>query len=482
MNRSAKLCLALSLAAAPASAQTDRSPADAHDANALTNSLTEILSLVTLGAITTRQEAAQVTRSGADYLVRLPLTGLSAPADAAVTAVAHPLDDGMWDVSSMMLPPTETVEPTLPNATAARITYALGKQTIHLLVDPNLVRPSSLAADLGDVRVRTDQTDRHSEQSFEHYVMDGTVSAQAAGDLNIASHGKATNWHLKAQGPNNLDIDGLVRAFYGRFSVEGLDRAQGTRLLAAGRALTAQAQSLGRGEPASPAQHADLRALVDAIPGLLTSFQAEETLEDVRFTAGPDKGGSMGRLHLNMAGDAVNERVNARLEIGMDELTIAAVSPDTAAYVPRHLDIKAAMAGVRTQALMMLLRAATEPDADPAALQDQFMALLGDADARIGIESVTFDSGPMRVTGSARVVPRANGQLGAEIHLTATGLDAFITQAQGKPALQQVLPVVFIAKGMGRLEGGAVTWDIALGDGPVTINGMPLGQPNARTR
>jgi hypothetical protein len=144
--------------------------------------------------------------------------------------------------------------------------------------------------------------------------------------------------------------------------------------------------------------------------------------------------------------------------------------------------MKSVLAGIPTDPLMSLLRAATEQDADPAALQVQFMALLGDANARIGIETVTFDSGPMQVAGSARIVPRANGQLGADIHLSATGIDALVAQADGKPALQQALPMIFIAKGMGRPEGSALTWDIALGDGPMTINGVPFGQPAAHKR
>ena len=37
--------------------------------------------------------------------------------------------------------------------------------------------------------------------------------------------------------------------------------------------------------------------------------------------------------------------------------------------------------------------------------------------------------------------------------------------------------MMFMAKGMGRPEGDAVVWDIALGDGPMTINGVPFGQP-----
>jgi hypothetical protein len=101
---------------------------------------------------------------------------------------------------------------------------------------------------------------------------------------------------------------------------------------------------------------------------------------------------------------------------------------------------------------------------------------------RIGVESVNFDSGPVRVTGSAHVVQRANGQLGADIHISATGMDALFAQAQGKPALQRMLPLMFMARGMGRPDGGATVWDISVGGGELTVNGTPLGQTAARMR
>jgi hypothetical protein len=480
----AKLCLFASLAATPAYAQADRGDADALGADAIRSSLTNIISLATLGTITTQREAVQITRNGADYLVRLPLNEFSTPADAAVNGVAHPLDRGMWEISSITFPATGTIQP--PNAGGSRIAYSIGEQALHGLIDPDLVRPSSFVAKLGDVTVRSDQGDRRNVQNFERYTVDGTVSANPAGKLNFASQGTATNWHMTTHMPDGVDADAVVRALSGKISIEGLDRVQGTRLLDAARALTAAVQRMpAAGGGALGPSHTprdDLLALVDAAPGLLAKFQAEETMQDIRFTAGPMKDGTMGRVRANLSGDAAAGRLNARVDIGLDELTLAGLSGETAAYIPHHINMKSVLAGIPTDPLMSLLRAATEQDADPAALQVQFMALLGDANARIGIETVTFDSGPMQVAGSARIVPRANGQLGADIHLSATGIDALVAQADGKPALQQALPMIFIAKGMGRPEGSALTWDIALGDGPMTINGVPFGQPAAHKR
>ncbi len=61
-------------------------------------------------------------------------------------------------------------------------------------------------------------------------------------------------------------------------------------------------------------------------------------------------------------------------------------------------------------------------------------------------------------------------------------MDTLLAQAQSQPNLQQVMPMVFLAKGMGRPEGNNLIWDIRLGDGPLTVNGVPFGQPAGKRR
>jgi hypothetical protein len=224
-----------------------------------------------------------------------------------------------------------------------------------------------------------------------------------------------------------------------------------------------------------------LRDVIDAAPGLLTRFHVEETMGDIRFAVGPTGSGTAGRLSIDMAGDAETERLNVRINLGMDDIAVASMPAETAAYMPHHFDMRSALAGVRTAQLMALLRAATEQNADPAALQAQLTSLLADPDARIGIESLSFDAGPLRVAATARLTPSTSGRVGGEIHVSATGMDALMAQVQGKPATQRALPIILVAKGLGRPAGDAMVWDIVLGDGPITINGVPFGQP-ARKR
>jgi hypothetical protein len=270
----------------------------------------------------------------------------------------------------------------------------------------------------------------------------------------------------------------------GHLSLDGLDRGQGARLLAATHALMAGAQPAMPNAPPglSAGQRQALRAVIDAASGLMSSFQAQQTLDDVRFSVGPASSGTIGRVRVNLTGASANERLDARIDLAVDGFGMAGLAPDTAAYVPHHVDMKSILKGVRIGPLMALLRAATEPGADPAAMLAQATALLGDAESRIGIESLTFDSGPLRVTGSMRIVPLADGQPGADIHVSATGMDTLISEAEANPALQRALPVIFMARGMGRPDGSGFAWDITVSDGSMTINGVPFGQTTGRKR
>jgi hypothetical protein len=468
------------LAASPALAQTPPP-----DADAVRSGLEEIFSIATFGAVTMRDQGVQVTQSGSDYQVHMPLAGFAAPPDAAINAVAHPIERGLLDITSMTFPSAGTIETGPANGGPGEVTYTIGQQRITAKVDPTLALPSSYEAEFSQFRLHTDHGEQHAEQSLDRYTINGTLSADAGGLLTLASQGSGTGFHLIAQGANGFASDTAVRALAGHFSVEGLDRAKGARLMAAFRSASSGAKTQDQPAGASPEQRRALRAMVDAASGLLNRVEAEEVMEDVRFavgSAGNATSGTIGRVRVSMTGDAADQRLSAQLGVTLDGISSSALTGENAAFMPHHVDLKTVLAGVRIGPLMALLRAATEPGADPAALQAQAIALLADPEARIGIDSMSFDSGPLRVTGSVKVVPRANGEPGAEVHIAASGVDALLAQAQAQPKLQRIMPMVFLAKGMGRPEGDSLVWDISLGDGPIRVNGVPFGQAPGKTR
>ena len=345
--------------------------------------------------------------------------------------------------------------------------------------------PSSYAADFKAVRLLSEHGEQHGEQTIDRYSINGTVSADSGGLLTLASQGSGTGLRFSGHGPNGFASDVAIRASAGHFSLEGLDRVQGTRLLTALRAIPAVGKTSDQPLGLAPDERQALRAIVDATGGLLNRVEAEEILEDIRFAAGTGTAATSGtvrRLRLNMTGDTLAERLNTQFGIALDGISSSALSAENAEFIPHRVDLKTNLSGVRIGPLMVLLRAATEPGMDPAALLAQSMTLFADSQVRISVEALSFNSGPLQIKGSAKVVPRPDGQLGADIHIAASGMDKLLAQAQSQPNLQQVMPMVVLAKGIGRPEGDSLIWDISLGGGPMTVNGIPLGQAAGNRR
>ncbi len=241
----------------------------------------------------------------------------------------------------------------------------------------------------------SERGDQHGEQTLDHYDLNGTLSIDAGGLLTLASQGSGTGFRFIGHGPNGFTSDAAAHALAGHFSVEGLDRAQGTRLLTAFRGLSA-VETIPDQPPLSPDRRLALRAIIEATNGLLNRIDAEEVLEDVRFAMGEGAAATSGtvhRLRVNMSGDALDQRLSTQLGLTMEGISSSAVSAENAMFVPHRVDLKTVLAGLQIGPLMELLRAATEPGADPAVLQAQAMTLLADPKARIRIEALSFEFG-----------------------------------------------------------------------------------------
>jgi hypothetical protein len=444
---------------------------------AVPTALADVLSLATFGAVSIKAQSADVTRSGDAYEIRMPLGGFATPVGAALTATARPLPGGAWDITSLAFPASTSIG--MPSAGPAGLSYAIGRQAITARIDPTNATPSTLDADIGDIRVRSDNGKGHSEQSVSHYVAHATAAAGANGLMAMASRGDASDWHIAADAGGRVPGDLNMKRVTGDLTIGGLDRVNAAKLRVAVDAIRSNPPTADKAQ-----QRAALNDLLDALDGLLTHIELRQALEGIGFSGGAGIEGTLERMQVALTADTVDQRLSARLGIAMDALVLPLVPEQFALYVPRHLTLEPVFRGVRTGPLLALLRAANEPDADPKALNKQAAALLNDPGAMAGIESIAFDSGPLRVNASARFVPDADGAFGAHVHVSATGTDALLAQAQQAPALRQVLPFLFIAKGMAKAgDDGALVWDIdEIGDGPVRINGTPIGQPPGKTR
>jgi hypothetical protein len=279
--------------------------------------------------------------------------------------------------------------------------------------------------------------------------------------------------------------------------VHGLDRDKGERLrkdlqglmAVAPEAATSAANGAGSNAPkpsTNPAMaqvaHDMLHAMLDDATGLLRAVKMDETIEGMTINAGDGKGATIGSVVLAMDGSSETDHINMGLDVAANDMAMPAVPIAYAPYVPKHVSISNKLRGLPAEPLRALLRAALAEDPDTAMLEQQAMALLATPGAELSIDPFSFDAGPLNVTGTARLVPLANGSFGGHVHVSATGMDALMARMQGDPQMAQAMPMLFIAKGMGKANGQSLVWDIDYDQSGVRINGAPFGGPGKPSR
>jgi len=474
MKPSPTLWLALAgafLVLSPARAQTDSA-----------KSLLDALSLVTGGALTALGPTPQVTQEGDQFHVRVPLPKLVTPADAAIDAAATQLDTGAWKVTGVSFPQTATLwVTTQPGKPPESVGYAIGRQSIHAQLDPTFASQSSYGIELGDIAV-TDSTAQPGEHlTLGSLTWDGTITGDTKGLMTTRSVATADNWELVARSSAGALTTLSLRSLKVRSNIDGLDRARAMHLRENLAAIAANQSPPVPGQPStpSPMQREQIRAMLDILTGMLSGMSVEESFQGLHFeTANGD--GDIGEIRIAMAGQVRNDYIAAHSDIGLSDMAFPTVPAAFAPIVPRRIALRTAVSGIQAEALRRLVREAMADGANPAALQSRAIALLNEPGARAGIESLSVEAGPLLLQGSGRVRPLPDGTAAFDLHLAAHGLDALIALVQTEPQAQQVMPMLFMVRGMGKPESGDTVWDIAFAHGITTVNGAPLGpNPNA---
>jgi hypothetical protein len=257
-------------------------------------------------------------------------------------------------------------------------------------------------------------------------------------------------------------------------AVQGLARDQAAHLHASVQALIAADTDAVRQET--------LSGMVNDMSGLLQRFDMHETLDDVTVSLGRDRGGSASHLLFTFSGGTTADRLDGGMDIAADDLMVSAMPAAYASYVPRHVALRNVIRGVDPADMRTFLHTVLASAGRPETLLPAVQHLLADPNAVVAIDPFSLDSGPLTLTGTARLVTGQTGTLAGHIHLSATGMDALMAQVQAQPALAQIMPVLFLAKGMAKPRANTLVWDIDVGDGPVRINGTAFGQPAGKTR
>jgi hypothetical protein len=466
----APICIAPCLIAAPACAQTDQ-----------TTSLLEALSLLNRNMVVTPGVTPTVTQDGDHFHAHIPLPQLTTPPDAGIEVAASPLSSGVWDITSLAFPSAGTVvRPAAPDASQVSVQYTIGQQNAHARIDPTLAVPSPYALAFSDIALHIDSSGPAVDLTIRQTMLEGTITGEPDRRMTTRTRSSMEGLRLAALAKAALPFTMSVKSIDLRSDVKGLDRARAQQLQQALQVpfpdQKAQTPAPGQQLPMPPGLRDKIHAIVEASAGLMSGAEFEETLHDVDFQAASGARGSISEVKLATAVDSSDDRLAGHYDIGLNGLKLAAAVPDNFAnYTPRRFTLRAAFAGIPAEAMRQVLRQATAEGSDLTALREQAIALLNEPGARAGIDALLIEAGPMLVEGSARIRPTANGSVGFDVHLSAHGLDEMLALVQSDPNAQQAMPMLFMAKGMGKPEGDSMVWNIEFADGVVLVNGRAMG-------
>lgn len=430
--------------AASALAQDQGDPASMRDG------LNTLFSTLSLGAVSV--PAAPV---GGDTHFSIPLKGFAAPQDAAAEVTATQGDDGAWNITSLTFPQSGALGDSIDRATS----YTIRQQSIHGRLDPVLAGKSSLDASLEGIDLQSVSGGIDSSQTVGRIHLDGSVIPTDTGLVDVLARGSAGDLHGTVTNPAS---GFAVHHLDSHLSASGVDRAAFMHLLAASEAW--------RGRPGP----ATARNIVAATSGLLSHIEADQIADGISFSDGA-AANAIGRLKIHLNGHAQSNRFGGEIDGSADDLALAAMP-----VAAQHVVVRSVLAGLDVRQLTALLQTAMLPNADQQGLLRQANALLAAPGAKAQLQSVVFDAGPLHVHGSANFLSRPSGDLGADIHVSATGVDEFLQQASSNKALRRTLPFIVIARALGKVQGDSLEWDVSLGGGPPVINGSAFGGPPAK--
>jgi hypothetical protein len=429
--------------------------------------------------------ALQITGEGDHYRMTWPIPGLDDPASgAAVTASARPHDGGRWAIDGIKLPDAASFTVIIPDTGDAaasgplKAAFSIGRQDSHAEIDPVLVAPSTLHIDLGNVSVTTDSAKQHQEQRIGRYAVESSLKPAQDGRLDAAMDTTIEGWETAAQTEGRAALAIGAQRIHALGRVDGVSRDKVTALVSAMNAFFHAlppdvVQKHGKGDLPQPAR-AQLRALIEALPDLLTGIKLEETVDGLQVEVAGMGGLALQHTLLGVGGEAPDGNLHAWFELGLDGLDTPSLPPKMTAYLPHHIELRPSISGIRTEDLSKLALDATEEGADNDTLAPDIAAIFAHGGVNLGIEALAFDLGPAKVEGVGKLVVLSPDVWRGEARLSATGLDELTAQARKDPELQQALPVLIMLRGLAKPDGNRLMWDIASEGTAVTVNGIDL--------
>lgn len=447
--------------------------AQTHDAASLQRDLRAWFVGLFAPALTLAEPALSVIAVGDGYDLSYPLG--EAGGDTVRVHVT-PLPDGRWRINQPRTPKKGVVAMGAASSDAA-IAYAVGELDLRLTIDPTLGTGSAGRIEGRDITIASRSSDGDQTQRIEHYVVEGAVIPSRDGRLEVTQDATMSEWRSRTTlGGGGGVIDNDVQRVDMTLRVEGLRPDRLGVLFTSLKAAIADAMAGKPGDAGviTPTLRERLRAAVESLRGLATRVEAVETLHGFSGKL-PNVGGfTVGKARVGLGGEASDDTLRAWAELGLEGLEVEGLPKEWTYLIPERVEARPVVIGVRTDRIIGLIGRALEENASEERLVKEAGELLTTDDAWIGIEALLIDLDPLRLEGSGRLRLLAPDKPGVEARIIASGLDRLMADMVRKPDMGLLVPILAMAKGLGRQEGERVVWDIALTDTQAVINGVDL--------
>ena len=478
MHRSVRAALTATLlaAAAPQAHATDVTPDQAKALEGQVRSWAQGL----LGPdVRLADRPVQVTPEGDHYHLAIPIKVErgSTPSEIVLTGSARPASDGRWAIGDvrfpspssltvqMRVPPQagRTPEPPVP----VDYTVTAGNQENQAVYDPSFATPTTLTTSIRDLRIAA--TSALTDQLTTVRRLAGINTLRPSGtdrvDLIIDNMMEAYALNFKIDDNRKIGFAAEKVRVAGQITAVSRDRmAQVIPVLAR---LTGVAAPIGT--PLIDPRL--LRTLVQALQDFASELTMGETIDGVAVLYGPYSG-TASQLRIGVGAKSDGGLLQAHMDLGLDGLALPDLPPGGMAdFLPRRIALRPVLSGVPTQQLVQLLAARGPNDADQPS---EFAALFSRERVSAGLESFAVDIGGANFAGMGTVTMASPQQMTGQAQVTATNFDSLMQQASNTPELASVLPAFVFAKGIGRVVGNQVVWDVTYRDNKLLVNGTNL--------
>ncbi len=475
----------------PARADTQPTPEQAH---ALEVQITRWLASATAGAITLPPRPVQLAPEGDHYLVRIPLAPLGKvePADAAFTGKARQLDGTRWSLDDQQFPSNLTISTTetVPDPPDAKnpgadgthkedVTYRLkvGQQDVHGVFDTSFATPTTSGGTVASIDIEKEGGAGASLSHLGQTTSQSSTRPVDAGHADILSDVTTAGYSTKTAMPDGTTVSLQADRLHVVSALSALAHGQLVPVIQLGGELAKLVQAHGDDstDGPTPAQKVKLHAMLEKAHDLLTGGKMDQSIEGVKFDVAGNTG-TLAKAELTFGADAPADTLSASFGITLDGLTIDALPPPLAVYVPTHFAIHPTLSNVNVKALtkMGLDATAPAPVGKAKAPAPDMAALFGKGGIIYGFDGMVLDVAGAHLTGTGKFTSTSAKSVTGQAEFSARGLDALVSKAQSDPMLQQAVPVIIFMKGIARTTGDQSVWQVSVNNAKILVNGVDL--------